>query len=273
MPSLRRSPGAGAGAVASGAVVLAGLTGCVYPATEPTGVELSWRFVEQNLADGEDAVRVRSCEGAFAEQIAVAVEDQDTPARQGIFRFDCTQGYQTAIDLQTEASDAFIRLDPGPYTIALHAVDDAMRSDRSELLDTREVEVEGRIITISTWELSRGPVDWSVELRSADACDSMTLSLYYATPQIDLAEYTPDEEQTLPLYRTALASDRGLPVGGEPIACAAELSGAHAFVGLDRGEYLLEVAVDGTVCALRVDLHTPEGASSVIDLANLPCEG
>ena len=30
-------------------------SGCVYPATEPTGMELSWRFLETNLADGEDA--------------------------------------------------------------------------------------------------------------------------------------------------------------------------------------------------------------------------
>lgn len=256
-------------------VVVLGLAAgaCVYPATEPTGMELSWRFVEHNQADGEEAVMVRSCGGAITEQIAVEVMDQDTPRRDGTFRYDCTQGYQTANDLQTEASDAFIRLDPGRYTVTIHAVDDAMNAPDDEQVATREVEVEERIITVASWELVRTPVDWTLEVMNGDACDSMTLALYYASPEAALAEYTPDDEQSLPLYRKALASDRGLAVGGEAVDCAAEWSGPHVFAGVDRGDYLLELVADGTTCALRVDLLSRDGMTSVIDLANLPCDG
>lgn len=270
------------------------LAGCVYPTSEPTGMELSWRFVEHDPAeggaeegaeggadgeadDGADAgngTMVRSCAGAITEQIAVEVEDQDQPRRRGIFRFDCLEGYQTANALQTEASNAFIRLDPGGYTVTMHAVDDAHNALVSEQVETRDVVVEERIITIVTWELSRAPVDWSVVLRGADACESITLALYYASPENDLADYTPDEAQSLLLYRRSLASDRGLTAGGEATACALELNGTHVFEGLDRGDYRLEIVVDGASCGTQsVNLRDREGASSVIDLANLLCDG
>ncbi|MEM9453331.1 MAG: hypothetical protein AAGF11_04075 [Myxococcota bacterium] len=262
------------------------LAGCVYPTSDPTGMELSWRFVEHDQSEGEsddpadgeadedNSVMVRSCAGALTEQIAVEVEDQDSPRRRGIFRFDCLEGYQTANALQTEASNAFIPLDPGPYTVTMHAVDDAQNAIVSEQVETRDVTVEERIITVATWELSRAPVDWNVELRGADACESMTLALYYATPENDLADYTPNAEQSLLLYRRSLSSDRGLTVGGEATACSPELSGTHVFEGLDRGDYRLEIVVDGASCGTQsVNLRDREGASSVIDLANLLCGG
>lgn len=250
------------------------LAGCVYPATEPTGMELSWRFVEDNEVDGEEAALVRSCAGASAEQIAVEVEDQGAPSRRGIFRFDCTEGYQTANALQTEASNAFIRLDPGAYTVTMHAVDDAQNAIDDEVVDTRDVTVEERIITISSWELRRAPTDWRVELLGADACDEVNLALYYAAPQNDLADYPPDEEQSLLLYRQGLVSDRGLAAGGEATACTPELSGVHVFEGVDRGEYRLEFVVDGVTCGTQsVSLPAGAEATSVIDLANLGCDG
>lgn len=254
-------------------VSLALLGGCVYPATEPTGMELSWRFVEQELSDGEDAVRVRTCAGAIADQLAVSVEDSDDPQRQGVFRFDCVLGFQTATDFQTQASDAFIRLDPGRYAVTMRAVDDAANAVVDEEVDFRDVEVESRGVTVVTWELQRAPVSWSLELQGTESCDSMTLALYYATPEVDLAEYVADDEQSLPLYRTELVSDRGLGVAGEAIACDTMLSGMHRFEGLDRGEYLLEVGADGQVCAVRVDLRSPDDVAGVIDLASLPCAG
>ncbi len=253
------------------------LAGCVYPATEPTGMELSWRFVEvhpaDGLADGEQDPPVRTCEGAQTEQVAIEVVDQDTPARQGVFRFDCLDGYQTINALQTEASDAFVRLDPGIYNVAMRVVADASHANDDEQVDARQVEVIERGITIVPWEVSRAPVSWDLTLSGSAGCDSMTLALYYANPEIDLAEHVPDEEQNLPLYRQTLMSDRGLAVDGQAVGCLPERDGIHRFEPLDRGEYLLEIAVDGRVCALRVDLTDPANASSVIDLANLPCGG
>jgi len=261
--------------VRSAMLVLAlSLGGCVYPATEPTGVEFSWRFVEHDLAEGEPEPRVRTCEGALTEQVAIEVRDVDTPDRQGIFRFDCFEGYQTATDLQTEASDAFVRLDPGAYAISLWAVDDRSDASRSEQLETHEVVVEDRGVTIAPWEVSRAPVAWALELLEPEACDTLVLALYYANPQLDLAEFMADEaDQSLPLYRPGLGSDRGLRVDGQPTPCDPDMAGAHVFEGIDRAEYLLDVAVDGRVCSLRVDLRAEAGASSVIDLANLPCGG
>jgi len=248
-------------------------SGCVYPATEPTGMELSWRFIETNAADGEDAIRIRTCEGVQTEQVAIEISDIDTPARQGVFRFDCIEGYQTLTALQTEASDAFIRLDPGAYAIAMVAEDDAEDARIREHLDAREIAVEERGITIVTWEVSRAPVSWTLELSGGETCDSLALALYYANPETDLAEYVPDEEQSLPLYRQELRSDLGLGVSAQTIECSSAPTGIHRFDGLDRAEYLLEVVVDGDVCSLRVDLRPGLDTASVIDLANLPCAG
>jgi len=253
------------------ALVALAAGGCVYPATEPTGVELSWRFVEQNVADGDDAVRIRSCSGAVTEQLAFEIADVDEPRRRGVFRFDCTTGYQTAIELQTGASDAYVRLDPGAYALGVLAVDDASNAQIFERVEEREVEVDDRGVTVELWELRRAPVAWSLELRSGDACEELALSLVYAEPEADLPGFDPAEEA--PLYRTRLESDRGLGVGGEATACDAALDGVHRFEGVDRGEYLLELDVDGRACAVRVDLRGRDGGSSVIDLASLPCDG
>ncbi len=249
-------------------------TGCVFPATEPTGLEISWRFVESNEVDGEDAIAVRSCAGAITEQVAVEITDVDDPSRSSIFRFDCLDGYQTAIDVQTEASDAFVRLNAGTYALTVDAIDDADNAQIFEQVDSREVEVQDRGISIATWELRRATVALGLTLSGGDACEQMQLSLRYAAPEADLAEYAPPGDGSLPpLYRTGLISDRDLQAGGEPFGCSADLDGPHVFEGLDRGEYVLEIDVDGLVCALVVDLRGQQGASSVIDLANLPCDG
>lgn len=253
------------------ALVLAAMGGCVYPVTEPTGVELSWRFVEGDQTDGPEAARVRSCVGARVEQLAFEIVDDDDPGREGVFRFACETGYQTAIALQTAASDAFVQLDPGPYTIAVQAVDDASNAQIFERVETRVVEVEARGVTVEIWPLSRALVPWSLELGGTDACDEIVLSLVYADPETDLPEHDPAEDA--PLYRTGLRSDRELSVGGQATACSAALAGTHRFEAVDRGEYVLEVAVDGRTCAVPVDLGGRDGGSSVIDLASPPCGG
>lgn len=257
----------------AGLVLVLPLLGCVYPATEPTGIELSWRFLEHNEADGEDARRVRSCAGADTEQVAVEITDQADPRRSSIFRFDCAEGYQTTVDLQTEASDAFVRLNPGTYTMAISAVDDANNAPVAEQLQSREVTIEERGVTVAPWELSRAPVPWSLELTGLDACGGVTLALHYGAPERDLPDHVPDEEDSPRLYRAALTSDRGLAVGGQTTACSADLAGTHRFDAMDRGEYRLEITVDGRRCPLPVDLRIPQGGGNTIDLAKLPCDG
>jgi hypothetical protein len=252
-------------------LVLVAAGGCVYPATEPTGIELSWRLVEHNEVDGPEAVRVRSCEGALTEQLAFEIADVDEPQRHGVFRFDCATGYQTAVELQTSASDAFVRLDPGAYALGVLAIDDAANAQIFERVEDREVEVEDRGVTVEILPLQRAPVTWILELHGADACESLTLALVYAEPELDLPDHDPAEDA--PRYRTALTSDRELGVGGQATACSATLDGVHRFEGIDRGVYLLELEVDGRTCAVQVDLGGRDGASSVIDLASLPCAG
>lgn len=259
--------------VTAGVVMTA--AGCVYPATDPTGVELSWRFVEREAPtdDPDDAPRLRTCSGAQAEQLAFEITDDDEPRRHGTLRFDCATGYQTAVELQTAASDAFVRLRPGAYTLGVLVVDDASNAQIFERVMEREVEVDDRGVTVELWELQRAPVTWTLELQGADACEQLSLSLVYAVPELDLADYAPDEDEPPLLYRAALASDRELPVGGQATECSAALDGVHRFEGVDRGEYLLELDVDGRACEARVDLRGQDGATSVIDLASLPCDG
>jgi hypothetical protein len=249
-------------------------TGCVYPATEPTGVELSWRFVEHDTPEGEEAPRVRSCAGASAEQIAFEITDLDEPRRHGIMRFDCATGFQTAVQLQTAASDAFVRLDPGSYSFGVLAIDDAANAQLGELVMEREVDVADRGVTVEIWELQRAPVPWTLELHGADACEELALSLVYTAPEDDLPDHAPTDDDAPPLlYRAELRSDKELAVGGQATACDVALEGVHRFESVDRGDYLLELDVDGRACAVRVDLRGPDGATSVIDLASMPCDG
>lgn len=254
------------------AALLVAPTACVYPATEPTGVELSWRFREHDESDGEDAVRLRTCVGAVTEQVAFEIADVDDPRRHGTFRFDCATGYQTAIELQTAASDAFVPLHPGAYDVTVLAVDDADDAVVAEPVATREIDVGDRGVTVEIWELRRAPVSWSLSVQGGAACDELSLALFYATPEADLADQAPPDDDAPLLYRERLESDRGLPVGGQATPCGSAIDGEHRFEAVDRGEYLLEVAVDGQACALRVDLRAGAG-SSVIDLASLPCQG
>lgn len=247
--------------------------GCVYPATDPTGVELSWRFEEHNQVDGEEAALPRTCAGARTEQIAVDIEDLDDPTRHGTFRFDCATGYQTAVDVQIQASDAFVRLDPGPYLLRMRAVDDASNAPVNEVVEEREIEVEDRQIEVALWTIRRAPVDWTLELTGMTACDALGLTLRYASPESDLADYAGLADEVPPVYRLAAASDRGLGFGGEVVACDPALEGTHVLSGMDRGEYVLDLDVDGQQCPVLVDLGSREGGSSVIDLANLPCAG
>lgn len=261
------------------ALVTVAAGGCVYPATEPTGAELSWRFVEQQAPDPPendpeaDPPRMRTCSGAEAEQLAFEISDDDDPRRHGIMRFDCATGYQTAVELQTSASDAFVRLDPGEYTFDVLVIDDASNAQVFEHVMERAVDVNERGVTVELWELQRAPVTWTVELHGADACEQLSLSLVYATPELDLVDYVPKDDDPPLLYRAALASDRELPVGGQATECTAALEGVHRFAGVDRGDYLLELDVDGRTCEVRVDLRGQGGTTSVIDLASLPCDG
>lgn len=122
--------------------------------------------------------------------------------------------------------------------------------------------------------MQRAPVTWSLELHGADACESLALSLVYATPELDLPDHPPEADDQPPLlYRAELVSDRELPVGGQATECTAALDGVHRFEGVDRGDYLLVLDVDGRACEIRVDLRDRDGATSVIDLASLPCDG
>ena len=272
---MRSQLSTGAGARVLTAVAVA-LTACVYPATEPTGVELSWRFVEQSdPTDDSEAgePRLRTCSGAQAEQLAFVITDDDDPRRHGTMRYDCATGYQTAVQLQTSASDAFVPLDPGRYAFEVLVVDDASNAQISERVMERVVDVDDRGVTVELWELQRAPVTWTVELHGADACEQLSLSLVYAAPEVDLTDHAPDDEDEPLLYRAALASDRDLAVGGQATECSATLDGVHRFEGVDRGDYLLVLDVDGRACEVRIDLRGRDGATSVIDLASLPCDG
>ncbi|MBC8069679.1 MAG: hypothetical protein IAG13_15185 [Deltaproteobacteria bacterium] len=239
--------------------------GCVFPSDTPTGIELSWLFLEQEPSDGDDALRVLSCEGVAVESIAVALVDVDDTARQGVFRFDCEAGFQTANDLAREASEAFIELHPRDYDVT---VSDDVQGGQT--LANRTVEVLERSVTLELWELTRTPVDYELELVNTEACGELALALYYADPERALAEpETNDDGDVVDvLYRNALASDRELGLGGASTACEG-LEGTHRFAGLDRGAYRLDVTVDGATCSRLVDLGA--GASTVIDVSGMPC--
>lgn len=248
-------------------LLLAAGSACVFPADVPTGIEFSWLFVEGEPSDGDDALRVLTCSGARVDTLAATIEDADDPTRRGTFRFPCADGFQTADELARRASEAFLELDEGEYEVTLRS---EQPDGPSERLASRTVDVLGRAVTLELWEFTMAPVAWSLQLGNADQCAEFSLALYYADPQAALGEATLDDdgEPVSVLYRTALVSDRGLGVAGDPGACA-DVAGLHRFVGMDRGTYRLEVTVDGTRCAIEVDLGAD--ATTTVDLGALPC--
>jgi hypothetical protein len=248
-------------------VVVLLASACVFPTDEPTGIEFSWQFLEVNEADGEDARRTLTCDGVAAEQVAAHVADVDSPERRGTFRFDCAQGFQTASDAALEASDAFVQLHPGDYDVTL-AIETPGGAD--ELLGARTVDVLSRAATVELWELQRAPVTWTLSIAGADACQQMSLALYYDAPSQALAEPPLDEEgePTAVLYREMLASDRGLGLAAMSMACA-DAAGEHVVADMDRGDFRLEVTVDGVTCPFAFTIG-PQTTTS-LDLGALPC--
>ncbi len=250
------------------ALVLVLLTagGCVFPNENPTGIEFSWLFREAEGSDGDEGRRVLTCDGVGIETLAATVIDQGHDDRHGVFRFACTQGFQTDDDLARTASEAFLELHPRNYDVTLWAADEGDH----EVLSNRAVDVLSRSVTLELWELTRAPIDWSLQVVHPEACTALMLSLEYADPANALAEPELDDEgdAVATRYRTALASDRGLSVSGAEGTCAAA-GGAHVFAGVDRGHYRLVVTADQAECAIEVELAA--GVTTTLDLAALPC--
>jgi hypothetical protein len=251
------------------ALVLTALGGCVYPADDPTGLELSWRFFEANDADGEDGRRVRTCSGMRVTIIEVEIEDLDAPRRRARFDFDCTEGYQTQAQFQTRASDAFVPLHSGDYGVSLRA----RSADSTQLLATREIDVLDRGLTVELFELVPEPVTWELLLDGLETCDEFSIGLLHADPVASLAHPPRNEDGEVEptLYRASLTTDRGLALSAETTACSDELAGEHVVEAMDRGIYRLEVTVDGRRCAFEIPVDGD--ARTMIDLDRLPCDG
>jgi hypothetical protein len=251
------------------------LGGCVFPARDPTGVELSWRFTELNENDLDpesdtDLAPVRTCAGALVQEVSISIVDNDDATRNGTFDYNCEDGFQTPDEARTEASDAFLELDPGSYAVEVSTTD---TMGRVEIPLTKDIDVLSRTLTIEAWDLSRPLTAWRVQLTGATACGELQFRLRYSDPKAQLGEPELNEEgDAVPtLYRQNLMSDRGLSLGGAPFPCSPDADGLHLFTDLDPGEYTLEITRDGQVCALGV-LVDLDGPVLPIDLANLPCE-
>ena len=272
----------------TGLLLAAGIaSSCVFPADEPTGVELSWRFVEVNEIDGADTNRIRTCDGAEVDEVVFEITDSDDASRSEDFVFDCETGFQTAEQFQTQASDVFIPLRSGGYEVVVTArLDDG----QTEVLLEDTFDVLSRALTVQSLDLARATVDWPLTLVGAQSCQNLSLSLFYADPEQQLADGAGagtggddgedtdggdtdggDEPTQNLLYRETLRTDRGVSLAGEPVECSAELDGVHLVPGVDPGKYRLLMQVDETSCARSVDIE-PE-AMAVIDLANLSCDG
>lgn len=251
------------------------LSACALPADEPTGLEFSWRFVEVNTVDGEENQRLRSCDGGLIDEVVFSITDTTDASRSEIFRYDCRIGYQSIAEFSTESSDAFVELRPEKYDVLVDIVGVTPGgSDEVRRVRTMSIDVLKRTITLQDFDFGLEPVELQLSLLQTDICEEVGLSLRYANTESDLGEPPINEDGTsitALLYRQGLQTDQGLSLSGDPAPCA-ELPTEHTVPEVDPGRYLLDVAVDATVCT--VDLEVGLGAEAhVIDLANLPCEG
>lgn len=270
------------GVPAGGVLAVVGVlaSGCVLPSNSATGLELSWQFRERNVADGEDATRVRTCSGAALSLVRYRITDKGRPTRTASFDFDCETGFKTESEFQTEASSAFIELRPGTYLVEVTGIG----TQGEELLETSEIGVNGSAVTTELFTLSREPVTWSFALTGDFDCEAFGVALVYADPEDDLAELEaessggggnesdgesesgdeddPDEDGRL-LYRDALESDRDLPLDGSAIACADAPAGVHVVEGIDVGRYRVVLSRDGVVCTQTVRIDGGTGTTTI----------
>ena len=248
---------------------------CVLPADEPTGLELSWRIVEVNTIDGEEAQRLRTCRGGLVDEIVFSVTDGSDAERSEVFRYPCTYGYQTVSEFQAESSDAFIELKPRKYEVQVDIV--GASSDGEEVVRrARELEIQvlERTVTTQDFDFGLEPVELGLTLQGLDGCDQLGLSLRYDNPELVLAEPPMTDDGTAVtslLYREGLTTESGVSLAGTPSACA-DLDSTQRVLEVDPGNYTIDVDVDGVVCAIDITVGL-RGAEHVIDLANLPCDG
>ncbi|MFN3183613.1 MAG: hypothetical protein ACE37F_16545 [Nannocystaceae bacterium] len=257
--------------------VLGGLSlwGCVLPADEPTGLELSWRFVEVNTVDGEEAQRLRSCEGGQMHEVVFSITDTSDAERTDTFRYPCAYGFQTPTEFQTESSDAFIELKPRGYEVLIDLVstdvDGAQIVRRARNI---EVDVLERSVTLQDFDFGLEPVEVTLSLAGLDACDAFALTLRYADPERALAEPPRTDGGTVVtelVYRERLETMQGVSLAGGESSCG-DAPAEHTVAEVDPGAYILDVSVDGVLCPVDLTVG-PSGAEHVIDLANLPCDG
>jgi hypothetical protein len=163
---------------------------CVFPSDEPTGIELSWRFVEVNTIDGDEGVRIRTCSGAGIERVVLDIAQVRAEERSGNFDYPCDQGFQTPEEFRTEASDAFIELRPADYEIVVDGIGIA----GSQRLRELELDVVPRGLTVEGLDLALPTQTWTLVLSGTDACTEVALTLRYRDPVESLAEPEVDDD-------------------------------------------------------------------------------
>lgn len=259
----------------AGTLLALTFAGCALPADEPTGLELSWRFVEVNTDDGEESQRLRTCDGGFIEEVVFTITDPSDVTRSDTFRYPCTYGYLTPAEFQTDSSDAFVELRPREYDVQVDIVErDPSGGQRTRRARDLSVDVLDRTLTLQDFDFGLEPVRVSLSFSGIDSCDEAELALRYDNPEAALAEPPRADDGTAVsqlLYRESLATDQGVSLAGQATSCA-DLGGAHEVAEVDPGDYTLHITRDGVACALALAVSR-SGAEHVIDLANLPCDG
>ena len=252
-------------------------TGCVFPSRHANGVELSWLFVEGNRSDDDNdsSLPVRTCEGFGVDHLEVLVEDENDADRSERFSFSCTEGYQTPLEFQLEASDVFLELRAGEYRFETEVFGS---SPTPIAADERIISVGTRSVTSQGWDFVPALVTWHVALANLQACSTIEMRLLYADPAEHLApldenpkDEEPADDHEEVLYRHQLTSDAGLSLGGDTVACPA-LAPFHHFHGMDRGSYVLEITVDERRHTLPVAIELG-GEPLRVDLADLSSAG
>ncbi|HEY8378972.1 MAG TPA: hypothetical protein VIK91_20915, partial [Nannocystis sp.] len=237
---------------------------CVLPAGGATGVEITWTARETNDVDGPAARRLRTCAGVGLAEVAVRVVDRDDPARDRTFHHPCARGNLSPEARAVEPPEVFLDLRAGSYDISASG-----RDSESDERATAAAAVDVEPHVVAAVDLELAPPPQPLDLTLSGTCGQLTAALRYADPAADLFLDDPAAPPTV--YREALASDRGLRLGGQPGPCAG-LAGVHRVEGLDFGRYRLDLDIDGRRCTIAVTVEDSPVALAV-DLENPACDG
>ena len=249
---------------------------CTYTSASP-GVELAWRFSEQNTNFGTQELRLRSCNGALVDRIQVALFSTPQAPPRIQFSYACDESVLAASD-PTGPFGSFIALSEGANILQVSALD-----TNNQVLAFEHFEIDPSHDHSIIWEPVFPMYRLQVQAPSAAGCSQFSARLFYADASEQLLTPTVPADQINTLgpfgnepvdYRSTLVTSTGAPLNGQPHFCNqwwVDAEQGFVLTNVDRGHYRLEYQIDGGACQ-GLHIEVADDTTIALDSNVVACE-